>query len=176
MNLTGTWEGHYFQNWIQGGSAEMDETSDYAFAIHLEIVENDGQFTGRMRDVRTSWSINMDKALSVSNASWFQKTIVKLFYPMRSVVTIGHELPTNSSIEGKLDGQMVSFKKSYEGASRQLFDAAGRERITLKEPEPVYYFGTLNDDGNLMEGKFVVGNPNDNRPEAQGLFRLRRSR
>ena len=174
MSLSGTWEGHYFQNWIEGGPAEMDETSDFAFAIQVEIVDSNGQLTGRMRDIRTSWAIDMSEALRVSKVSLFQKSMLKIFYPVRTDATIANELPTNSSIVGELDGQSVSFTKSYEGASRQLFNASGRERITLKEPEPVFFIGTLGADGNLIEGKFVIGGPNDTRHEAQGFFRLRR--
>jgi hypothetical protein len=174
MSLSGTWEGHYFQNWIEGGPAEMDETSDFAFAIQVEIVDSYGQLTGRMSDIRTSWAVGMNEALRVSKVSWFQKSILKLFYPVGTEATIANELPTNSSIVGKLDGKSVSFTKSYEGASRQLFIAAGRERITLKEPEPVFYFGSLSVDGKLIEGKFVIGGPNDTRREAHGFFRLRR--
>lgn len=153
----------------------MDEASDFAFAIQLEIVDNDGQLTGRMRDIRTGWAINTDEALRVAKVSWFQKAILRLYYPLKSDATISNELPTNSSIFGNVEGQAVSFTKSYEGASRLLFNTGRRERVTLKEPEPVYYSGTLSEDMNLIEGKFVIGGPNDIRPEAQGRFRLRRS-
>jgi hypothetical protein len=175
MSLTGTWEGHYFQNWVEGGPAEMNETSDFAFGIRVEIVDNDGQLNGRMKDVRTTWSMKMKDALRVAKVSWYQKALLKLFYPVTNDATIGNELPANSSIVGNHNGQSVSFTKSYEGASRHLINTAGHERIVLNEPKPVFYIGTLSEDGNLIEGKFVIGDANETRLEAQGLFRLRRS-
>ena len=176
MSMTGTWEGHYFQNWVTGELVDIDEASLWASQITADLIEENGVITGSMVDLSPSQDIAAREVFQQVEKSldWLQKREWKLFLSQNPDAIMRTELPPTSFLSGKVEGLEVTFLKEYDGYQVTSWITQGRERSEKIPTFPVYYFGELNEEGTELTGAFHVVDPSGRLPTSKGRFRLRK--
>lgn len=176
MNLTGTWEGHYFHNWITGALVAMDESSEWAFPIRLHLTDEDSKLTGSMIDLRNEWQIGIKEYVEhlVPTLNWQDRMEYKRFLADNPISVLKVQLPRDSQIEGGIKGSNVTFTKTYDGTSSSTWVFGSQEVTTKDKSFPVNYFGLVNAEGDLITGKFAVIQRNSEASQNHGQFQLRK--
>ena len=177
MSLSGTWEGHYFQNWITNDSVDIDESSEWASPIKAVLVEEGGVITGSMVDLRPGHEVDARNVYSQveSRLGWLQKREWKAFLNQSQDAKMRTELPRESVINGKVDGCEVTLIKDYGGHQVTSWITSARETSEKIPTLPVYYYGELNQERTIITGTFQVVDPSGRLPTSKGRFRLRKT-
>ncbi len=177
MSLTGIWEGYYFQNWVTGESADIDETSRWASPIKADLTETNGTIAGTMVDLKPIREMGGRECYELlqSKMVWLQKREWKLFLDQNPNVIMRTELPSMSTIDGKIEGREVTLVKEYGGHQITSWIMPDKETSEKIPTAPVYYHGELSEDSNLIIGTFQVVDPSGRSPTMKGRFRLRKT-
>ena len=175
--MTGTWEGHYFQNWVTGELVDIDENSEWASPIRADLIQDYGTLRGSMVDLKPSHDIQAGAFYQKvePKLNWLQKREWKRFLNVSPNATLRTELPCASTINGKLDGREVTLIKDYEGHQVTSWITPSRETSEKFPSLPVYYHGELNEEGTELMGTFQVVDPSGQLPTSKGRFRLRKT-
>ena len=173
MSLTGTWEGHYFSNWITGDLAPADETSEWAFGIRLEVSQVDDRLKGKMTDLRTVAEIESERWFNLleKRMDWLTRAENKRWLASHRNAILRIELPAFSTIEGNISGNEIKFKKTYEGFSCTSWVIGEVETTTKRPAAEVFYSGELDRSLTLIKGKYQVV---EQLTLSSGLFQLRK--
>ena len=176
MSMTGTWEGHYFQNRVTGEFVEIDEHSEWASPIRADLIEENGTLRGSMEDLKPSHDMQAGKVYQnmETHLNWFQKREWKRFLNVSPDATLRTELPSASTINGKVDGREVTLIKDYDGYQVTSWITPMRETSEKIPTLPVYYYGELNEEETEITGTFQVVDPSGRLPITKGRFRLRK--
>ena len=84
-------------------------------------------------------------------------------------------LPSGSVLEGRCNGQVVYFLKTYQGNSFSGYTAGDQLLGIQKEGHAVHYEGRLSPDGLQIEGQWSIeADPEYGTRRTDGLFLLRR--
>jgi hypothetical protein len=84
-------------------------------------------------------------------------------------------VPADSVLEGRCDGEVVSFTKTYMGSSFSGYRVGDKMVGAEAEGHEVFYQGQLSPDGSVIEGRWWIDSDSDRGTRrAQGLFVLRR--
>jgi hypothetical protein len=168
--LTGQWEGHY-------------EQRDQRRAMAADLLQEGDRLTGTMRDEQTEFEMTVyEMAAECGLPPGADEQIVgalrKQFPEMggariRALTT----LPAESSLEGRVRGRTVVFRKTYRGEAFSGY-CVGERRVGVSvKGHAVEYRGTLAEGGDVIEGSWWI--EADNRRgvrRAEGSFVLRRQR
>ena len=146
IDLTGTWEGHYRQG---GGS----------HGIQMQVVQRGQSFVGRMRDASTVLAGQEELPLPGNE---------------RTAAQVLSTLPADSTVEGEVEGRVVTFVKSYRGKATTNVWVPDRGSMTFEFPaHQVHYLGTLDAAGTALSGSWRIGGQNGV-PRQRDRFELRR--
>ena len=176
MSLTGVWEGHYFQNWVTGEFVEMDELSEWASPIRTVICDLGGKIEGSMIDLITFSEIDGLECYSQleRNMSWLEKKEWREWLDQNPGAIMRIELPTDSTIDGDIDGRQISFTKVYDGSQVTTWITSEQESSVKVPTSPVFYLGDISENNTLITGTFKVVDPSGRAPTSKGRFRLRK--
>ena len=148
-SLSGQWTGIYFQH-------------DRPHPIALEVVQDGERLTGLMRDGHTDressvFQVAAEAGLPPGADEQIVAQLHELFpdTPADSIRYVSH-LPSESPIEGWVDGPTVYFLKTYEGAHFGGYKVGDRIVGHLVESHAVHYKGKLSSDGRAIEGRWWI--------------------
>lgn len=152
FDLSGEWQGHYEQNRRQHG-------------ISMRVVQRGQSFVGAMRDADT---------LLASSEPLQPPTGGGAVQPIAHAEVLS-SLPEHSTVEGEVEGRLVSFVKSYRGTSSTSFWVPGRAKLKIEAPgHQVHYRGTLDASGAEFAGYWTIPAGRGSRT-LRGRFLLRRT-
>jgi hypothetical protein len=177
MNLSGTWEGYYYNNWNGREFRAIDDSDALAFAIKLEISQEGNSINGSMIDLRPAYEMSAQDQyrLLLPAMTWFQKVQTKLVLFLLKDVVIKSELPQASTVEGFLREREVVFTKIYQGQITTTMIAKGKETSQKRDLIPIRYSGVVSEDNTFLEGHFHILEKGVPSKHAKGQFRLRRT-
>ena len=167
-NLTGLWAGEYSQH---------SRTSP----ISAELEQSGEDLSGTMRDGVTDrdqslFEVAAEAGLAPGEDERISAELRALFpdAPTAPIRHVSH-LPEESRLEGRVDGSVVYFLKTYQGSHSSGFQV-GDTLVGVEVPNhSVHYRGKLSPDGQELEGKWWIdANPEFSTPRIQGSFSLRR--
>jgi hypothetical protein len=168
-DLTGPWVGHYLQfgqehpivaQFVQAGerlSGSMRDGSPEGEYSLFEVAAQAGLPPGADEQI----DARLREAVPGPAAA-----------PIRYV----SRLPPESVLEGRRDGETVSFLKSYQGVSFGGYKV-GEQLLGIQKPShAVHYQGQLSPDGLVIEGRWWIDtDPEAGTPRTEGSFTLRRA-
>jgi hypothetical protein len=169
LSMTGRWSGHYVQ---QGKESPI--TADF--------LEANGRLSGFMYDGRPDndyslWEVAAEAGLPPGADEQIGARLREMVpdAPAGPIRYVSH-LPANSTLQGKREGQVVYFLKSYQGASFGGYQVGNRLVGVQNAGHQVHYEGRLSADGVALEGRWRIDpNPQRGTPGNEGLFRLCRA-
>jgi hypothetical protein len=146
IDLTGTWSGHYCQNSGRHG-------------IRMQVIQRGQSFVGRMQDASTVLAGR--EQIPVDGG---QPTMAEVM----------STLPADSTVEGEVEGRVVTFLKSYRGKATTDLWVPDRGSMTFEFPgHQVHYLGTLDATGTVLSGSWHILGPDGVAPQ-RDRFELRR--
>lgn len=155
LDLTGTWEGHYVQNGRQHG-------------LSMRVVQRGASFVGAMRDADTLL-VSQERLHAASVDDGKDTEVV-------GEAEVLSSLPEHSSVEGEVEGRLVTFTKRYQGKSSTSIWVAGKANLTFETPgHVVHYRGVLSPDGSLLSGMWRIPPQHSDGELLRDHFELRRS-
>lgn len=154
FDLTGSWEGHYVQNGRQHG-------------ISMRVVQRGHSFVGAMRDADTLL-VGQERLHAASVEDGKDTEVL-------GDAEVLSSLPEHSSIEGEVEGRLVTFTKRYQGKSSTSVWVEGKANLTFETPgHAVHYRGVLSKDGGVLTGMWRIPPPNGDGELLRDQFELRR--
>jgi len=147
FDLTGTWQGHY----QQGGGRH---------GITMRVVQRGQSFVGNMQDSSTILA-GRAKVQAENGAPTEVDTL--------------STLPSDSTVEGEVEGHRVVFVKSYRGKATTNVWVPDRGPMLFEFPgHQVHYVGILDDDGKVLRGHWSITEPGGDKVQ-RDHFVLRRT-
>ncbi len=155
FDLTGDWEGHYVQDRGRHG-------------ISMRVVQRGQSFVGAMRDADTLLSSRQELHAPAGDDGKHPE-------PLGEVEVLS-AVPEHSTIEGEVEGRVVTFVKSYRGNSSTSVWGPGGAKVHVETPgHQVNYRGTLDVRGDEFAGHWSIPSPDGDKP-LRDRFLLRRVR
>jgi hypothetical protein len=156
IDLTGTWTGHYQQNGGRHG-------------ITMQIVQRGQSFVGRMRDDDTILSGRETLHAQPSKGKPGQGDVL-------AEAEVLSTLPEHSTVEGEVEGRIVTFTKCYQGKSTTSVWVPDKAAMTFEIPgHRVAYLGTLDLAGNEIHGHWKIAGASPEERALRDRFELRRA-
>jgi len=150
QDITGNWTGHYEQVGARHG-------------ITMRVVQKGESFAGAMEDEDT---------LIVGSIPPEHLGDVEL--PDGVEPELFTSLPAASTVEGEVQGQLVTFAKSYRGSQSTIVRIGDREFTIEIQGHCVHYRGMLDRDGAGIRGEWAIAPPDPDGEPERGRFELRR--
>ncbi|CAN5814177.1 hypothetical protein BH23PLA1_BH23PLA1_28710 [soil metagenome] len=169
INLSGHWTGFYSHH-------------DNPRPITAHLSQNGDSLFGTMNDEVTDFDDSVSElAMEEGLPPGADEQIVEKIRsicpeaPLEPVRAAFH-LPSDSTVEGEVQGRAVLFRKTYQGQYFAGF-RIGEIRVgKLGEDQEVQYLGTLSPDGNEIQGRWQVLDEDDvPLQRSSGSFVLRRA-
>ena len=167
--LTGRWIGEYEQS---GRSAPIEADL---------VVAPDGALSGTMRDVRTDQDLSVFEATASAGlppgSDEQIEAVLRKLLPDRagSPIRFVTHLPSDSLLEGQVEGRSVRFLKTYRGESYSGYKVGDAIVGEHSDSHSVHYKGRLSSDGRILEGKWWIdADPSRGTDRAEGPFILHR--
>jgi hypothetical protein len=167
VNLTGRWVGHYVQH-------------DRPHPIAADLVQAGHHLSGRMHDEETDSERSVYDVASEAGlppgadeqiVARLREAVPDESGPIRYVT----HLPPESVLEGRVDGETVSFLKRYQGVHFGGFKVGEQMIGSETSSHAVHYAGRLVPGGDRIEGTWwISGDPQQRTRRTEGLFELRR--
>lgn len=153
IDLTGAWQGHYVQNRGRHG-------------IAMRVVQRGQSFVGAMRDTDTLLAGRAVVRAPAADAAAAPAVVGE--------AEVLSSLPEHSTVEGEIEGRIVTFVKTYRGNSSLDVWVPGRPpgKVEVKGHQ-VHYRGTLAADRDELTGYWTI-TPARGGPRLRGAFVLRR--
>jgi hypothetical protein len=157
MGLDGEWSGFYVQN-VQdpyNPGDEGDPNHRFEISVHFEQRE-DGTLVGAMTDLRTGRVRKLAPAVeSVKNRlKWGRRLSLTIRTALEPESTITTDLPSQSFLQGTVNGDEVLFLKHYVGRSTVAFNYRHRQEEFTHTNPPITYRGRLSPDGSTLRGRY----------------------
>jgi hypothetical protein len=167
-NLTGRWVGHY-------------EQTDQKRPISAELVQDGAKLKGSMRDGEPDrdcslFELAAEAGLPPGADEQIDANLRAMIpdAPAGAIRYIWH-LPPDSRLEGRCNGRVVSFIKTYMGTTFSGYKVGDKILGRQNEGHAVHYEGQLSPDGLEIEGRWWIDpEPNRGTRRAEGYFLLRR--
>ena len=165
-SITGCWVGHY-------------EWHGRSHPITANFLESGQHITGTMRDDAPECEYTLFE-IAADLSSEVKEQIEQCFRDLVPHATAGSihyltRLPSDSSIQGRRDGQVVSFAKKYAGEFFGGYKAGGEIIGTQINNHTVYYEGSLTYDDLELKGRWFIEARSEYGAQAtEGSFLLRR--
>jgi hypothetical protein len=168
-SLSGRWRGYY-------------RNRGREFPIEATFEQDEGTLTGTMTDGVTSGQYSFDEATADDETPQPSEDEVRRallgfwgsLWNRHEPVYMSWEVPPASTIEGTARGQVVRFRKTYQGESRTAWHVADRYWGTEGMNYEIHYDGRLS-GRDIIEGDwYIPPDPDRNVPSAEGTFLLRR--
>jgi hypothetical protein len=152
-DLTGRWTGFYrFRSEGLGH-----------FPIVAEILQEGTRISGEMYDQITEWSDSLNGVLDrySQDIDPLSKWAVKAAYSPQQIesIEVSWRLPDTSDIEGKIQGDQITFTKIYRGSAvhKHKNTMDGSEVGSLeRRRHTVYYSGQLEGEKGCIVGEWVI--------------------
>ena len=166
--LTGRWAGHYFQR-------------DQPRAISAEFLQDGTSLQGTMRDELTSFVMTIyEMAVECGLPPGADEQILKALRnqfperqgsPIKALMTV----PGDSSVEGRVRGRVVTFRKTYRGEAFSGY-TVGEERVGVTvRGHSVQYRGSVDETGGRIDGTWWIdADPRRGVQRTEGSFVLTR--
>ena len=167
LSLTGNWEGYYTQ-------------SGEKRPIRATLVQEGDRISGTMIDAETDFDRSLfDAARQAGLPPGADETIdasLRRLHPEvgRGPIRAKSRLPADSRLEGSVDGDRVTFTKTYQGQHFIGYQVGDREIGSAKEDHSVEYWGRLSEDGSRMEGRWTICATESPKGFIDGAFLLQR--
>ena len=165
--LTGEWEGYYTQ-------------SGRRRAIRATVVQDGDRISGTMLDAETDFDRSLfDAAREAGLPPGSDETIDASLRRLHPAVGGGpirakSRLPADSRLEGSVDGDRVTFTKTYKGEHFIGYQVGDREIGSAREGHSVEYWGRITEDGNRIEGRWTIYSTESPKGFLDGTFLLER--
>lgn len=173
VEVTGRWVGFYCYRSEHLG----------LFPIVAEIRQTGCRLTGEMYDQITDISDLLERIMeafqqdiTAARRRKLEKVIDKFG---KETVGVTTRLPDTSDLDGKINGSVLQFRKTYRGSTDWTWSANGKEIASVKwRRHTVQYSGHLDRDSMCIEGEWIIRKrgllgrflP----PQARGSFELYR--
>lgn len=164
LGITGDWEGHYAQN---------DDTRP----IKAALIQSGTRISGTMIDVQTDIDHSLFDYAAISGLPpGADETLDSQIRPLipgagQQPILARTILPSESRIEGTINGSDVRFEKQYQGRSFHGFEAGDKRIGQYTKGHAVCYSGRLSSDGRTIEGKWTIAQPGMRSLEGPFLLR-----
>lgn len=148
-SLSGRWTGHYYQH-------------DQLHPIEAELVQKGATLAGLMRDLMTDRDASVFEAAAEAGLPpGADEQIVAKIRAMVPEETGGQvrfitHLPTDSLLEGTVEGRNVKFLKSYQGVAFNGYRLGESLVVNEHLGLAVHYEGRLSLDGGKIEGSWWI--------------------
>jgi hypothetical protein len=167
-NLTGRWFGHYEQQGRQ-------------HPITADLVQEGADLIGSMQDGQPDRDYSLFEAaveagLPPGADEQIDANLRAMMpdAPSAAIRCISH-LPADSRLEGRCNGRIVSFVKTYTGTAFSGYKIGDKILGTEKEGHSVHYQGKLSPNDLEIEGRWwIEAEPRLGTRRTEGLFLLRR--
>lgn len=167
-DLSGRWAGYYSQR-------------GHKRPITAEIEQEGEHLVGRMSDELTAFETSVSEmAMEEGLPPGADERIVEQVrtlcpWALTEEVRAEVELPSDSVLEGEVQGDAVRFRKTYQGPFFTGY-RVGDVRIGIAgEDQQVHYRGLISADGRVIEGQWLLpGVPENGLVRSEGVFVLRR--
>lgn len=179
LDITGEWVGYYVDenNSREGNPADPN---DHVFPIWTRFSQTGTQIEGRTRDEVTSFGLSYKRMVEHYGKSWGEEERGSARELMETFPEIMMEstLPAHATLTGRIMGDQVTFTKRYIGVGETVMDMSDGRRITIgsSKNHAVGYEGTLNAEGDVLEGTWAIPNPGlfgrMKKPNNCGTFKL----
>lgn len=166
-DLSGHWEGYYKQS---GASRKISAT----------ISQTENRITGTMRDLETEFDQSLfDAALEAGLPPGADEQIDehlrRTYHAQRNApIRSKSRLPSDSTLEGTVQGHFVTFRKTYQGQHFSGYQIGDQEVGWTTESHAVHYSGRIEGQGNRIEGVWTISDPDSPHKALQGPFLLER--
>jgi hypothetical protein len=168
VDITGRWIGAYCQH-------------GHEHPISAIFAQFDTHLQGKMTDADTDFEKSVfEAALDAGLPPGADEQIVKELreqYPdaPRGPIRAASHVPEFSILEGVVQGRAVRFVKRYLGDHFFGWKIGDDYFGTTSEDHAVHYSGTIDSDGNSLEGRWWVGETRGRQKERhEGTFLLQR--
>ena len=167
LSLTGEWEGYYTQ-------------SGRKRAIRATVVQDGDRISGTMRDAETDFDRSLfdaarEAGLAPGTDEMIDASLRRLFPAVgRGPIRAKSRLPADSQLEGSVDGDRVTFTKTYQGQHFIGYQVGDQEIGSAKEGHSVEYWGRISEDGGRIEGRWTIYATDSPRGFLDGAFLLER--
>ena len=167
LPLTGEWEGYYTQ-------------SGEKHPIRATVVQDGDRISGTMLDAETDFDRSLfDAARAAGLPPGSDETIdasLRRSFPAvgRGPIRAKSRLPADSQLEGSVDGDQVTFTKTYQGEHFVGYQVGDEEIGSSSEGHSVEYWGRISEDGSRMEGRWTVYATESPKGFLDGAFLLQR--
>lgn len=173
MSVDGHWVGHYYQDKgppLSGGTTDLAENT---FPIEAWLETSGSRLTGRMTDLQPIQERKYADVVAAESRSlsWFQRWMAKLYLARHPDCICRSSLFPESRLEGTVEGDHVSFTKTYQGPCAYALCSGDVRHVRRIKSQRVDYSGSLQPDGNLITGVYRLGGP---RQAGRQTFELRR--
>ncbi len=165
--LTGEWGGYYTQ-------------SGEKHPIRASVVQDGDRISGTMIDAETDFERSLfDAARAAGLPPGSDETIdasLRRLHPEvgRAPIRAKSRLPADSRLEGSVDGNRVTFTKTYQGEHFIGYQVGDQEIGSEKEGHSVEYWGRISEDGSRMEGRWTIYATESPKGFIDGAFVLER--
>jgi hypothetical protein len=168
-SLNGRWVGEYEQS---GRPSPIEADL---------VVAPDGTLSGTMRDIQTDQDLSVFEAtasagLAPGSDEQIEAVLRKLLPDrLSSPIRFVTHLPSDSVLEGRVEGSSVAFVKTYRGESYSGYKVGDAIVGEHSDSHSVHYKGRLSPDGRTLEGKWWIdADPHRGSDRAEGPFILHR--
>ncbi|HLO99403.1 MAG TPA: hypothetical protein VK171_12480 [Fimbriimonas sp.] len=176
MNLTGTWAGHFFWNDLKGDASPMDETSDLAFPVRMQMTDSGGQLEGQMTDTRTKIEFKAQEAFDLHKKNMDHDELAdwKEWIEQNSEGVLTFQIPATSFIKGTRDDQDVVFMKTCVAPVTSEWVLPEESFGDEFDPIPIRCVGTVNEAACAIYGRYFFTKPTEEAKvwARNGVFKL----
>jgi hypothetical protein len=167
-DVAGRWIGHYLQRGQE-------------HPISADLVQEGVRFSGIMHDGHPDRDYSVfEAALEAGLPPGTDEQIEQKLReaipdaPAAPIRYVSH-LPSQSAVEGRCNGRIVSFRKTYQGTTFGGYKVGDHLLGVKKEGHTVHYEGQLASDGRTMDGRWwIEAEAASGGRRTEGLFTLRR--
>lgn len=176
MNLTGTWEGHFFWNGQMDDKSSMDEGSDLAWPVSMKITDEGGRLEGQMIDTRTRSQFGALEAYELHKKHMSPEESIewKEWVERNSTGVLHFEIPMTSWISGNRDDHDVTFMKTSVAPIVSEWVLPNDSFTEEFDPIPIRCVGTVIDHLESIQGRYFFTRPEGDAKvwARNGTFRL----
>jgi hypothetical protein len=166
-DLSGDWEGYYKQS---GASRRIAAT----------LLQTEDRITGTMRDLETEFDRSLfDAALEAGLPPGADERLDQQLRQMcpgggKGPIRSKSRLPSDSELEGTVQGDFVTFVKTYKGQHFLGFQVGSEEIGWTIGNHAVEYKGRIEEQGKRIAGVWTIYQSRASRGVSQGPFVLER--
>ena len=171
MRVDGPWRGFYVQDFL-GRAKQGSDVRGGRHPIEAWLETDGSLMSGNMKDLAPVREVPYAEVIESGwqRMGWIDRLKANRYASCHPDCIFRVSLFPDSVVEGHIDGNAVSFAKTYAGPCEHGYINGAVEQITRVTSQTIHYYGELSEDGNLISGTYELPTLN----AANQVFELRR--